>query len=179
MDSCGRHQICRPNDLVFCLPKFPSPTMIAVACEKTAQSFGKGPRDESHRFRLSRSLQVYKRTCSCWRLGRRSSQQHMGCACRSGARHSHLFCYHIPSKLRSSAWLGNNPSNADYVPTLTKRAIGSFHWDTGVHHFAIYFSVGDAADDLRERVRQFQTIGSYVRAISAKIQRTITTSQTT
>jgi hypothetical protein len=74
------------------------------------------------------------------------------------------FATNIPSKLRSSAWLGNNPSNADYVPTLTKRAIGSFHWGTGIHHFAIYFSVADAAADLRERVQQFQTIGSYVRA---------------
>jgi hypothetical protein len=74
------------------------------------------------------------------------------------------FATNIPGKLRSSAWLGNNPSNADYVPTLTKRAIGSFHWGTGIHHFAIYFSVADAAADLRERVRQFQTIGSYIRA---------------
>jgi hypothetical protein len=69
-----------------------------------------------------------------------------------------------PKATRSSTWLGNNPSNADYVQELTQRAIGSFHWGKGVHHFAIYFSVADASSDLRERVKQYKTIGNYIRA---------------
>lgn len=70
----------------------------------------------------------------------------------------------VEKKRRSSAWLANNPGNADYVKSITKRAIGSFHWGTGVHDFAIYFSVSDGSADLRERVKGFTTIGDHVRA---------------
>lgn len=70
----------------------------------------------------------------------------------------------IPGPRRSSTWLGNNPGNADYVKSLTKRAIGSFHWGKGVHDFAIYFSAADGAADLRDRVKAFSTIGAHVRA---------------
>ena len=56
---------------------------------------------------------------------------------------------------RSSAWLADNPGNADYKKSITKRAIGSFRWGRGVHDFAIYFSETDAAADLRERVATF------------------------
>lgn len=70
----------------------------------------------------------------------------------------------VPGDRRSSAWLGNNPGNADYVKEITKRAIGSFHWGKGTHDFAIYLSFEDGAADLRDRVRQFATIGGHVRA---------------
>jgi hypothetical protein len=69
----------------------------------------------------------------------------------------------VPSKMRTSTWLGNNPSNFDYAPSLTKRAISSFHWGTGVHHFAVYLSVADASADLRDRMKPFSTIISYIR----------------
>jgi hypothetical protein len=67
------------------------------------------------------------------------------------------------SKMRTSTWLGNNPGNCDYVPSLTKRAIGSFLWGTGGHHFAIYLNEADASADLRESVAQSVTIGNYIR----------------
>ncbi|HEY2860140.1 MAG TPA: DUF4157 domain-containing protein [Terracidiphilus sp.] len=67
------------------------------------------------------------------------------------------------SKMRTSTWLGNNPSNFDYTPSFTKRAIGSFHWGTGVHHFAIYLTEADASADLRERVAPYSTIIAYIR----------------
>jgi hypothetical protein len=66
------------------------------------------------------------------------------------------------SKRRTSTWLGNNPSNFDYTPTLTKRAIGSFHWGKGAHHFAIYLSEADASADLKERVKGKGTVLNYV-----------------
>ncbi|HYE13191.1 MAG TPA: DUF4157 domain-containing protein [Pyrinomonadaceae bacterium] len=69
-----------------------------------------------------------------------------------------------PKKERSSAWLGNNPGNADYVKSLTKRAISSFRWGKGAHHFAIYFTAEDGAADLRDRIKTFQTVGNHVRA---------------
>jgi hypothetical protein len=70
----------------------------------------------------------------------------------------------VEKKRRSSAWLGNNPGNADYVKSITKRATGSFHWGKGVHDFAIYFSLADGSADLRDRVKGFTTIDAHVRA---------------
>jgi hypothetical protein len=70
----------------------------------------------------------------------------------------------IPGARRSSAWMANNPGNADYVKSITKRAVGSFHWGKGVHDFAVYFDVDDGSADLRERVAAFQTIESYINA---------------
>jgi hypothetical protein len=43
------------------------------------------------------------------------------------------FGSNTPKEMRTSTWLGNNPSNFDYSPS-TKRAISSFHWGKGVHH---------------------------------------------
>ena len=63
---------------------------------------------------------------------------------------------------RSSSWLGKNPSNFDYTPSFTKRAIGSFHWGTGVHHFAIYLQESDAVLDLKERMDGFATMLGYI-----------------
>ena len=63
---------------------------------------------------------------------------------------------------RSSTWLGKNPSNFDYTPSFTKRAIGSFHWGTGVHHFAIYLQESDAVLDLKERMDGFATMLGYI-----------------
>lgn len=74
------------------------------------------------------------------------------------------FASGVPSEMRTSTWLGNNPSNFDYAPSLTKRAISSFHWGKGVHHFAIYLNEADASADLRDRVRPFGTIGTYIKA---------------
>jgi hypothetical protein len=70
----------------------------------------------------------------------------------------------VDKKRRSSAWLGNNPGNADYVKSITKRATGSFHWGKGVHDFAIYFSLADGSADLRDRVKGFTTIDAHVHA---------------
>ena len=63
---------------------------------------------------------------------------------------------------RSSTWLGKNPSNFDYTPDFTKRAIGSFHWGTGVHHFAIYLKEEDAIADLKQRMDKFATMLAYI-----------------
>jgi hypothetical protein len=67
------------------------------------------------------------------------------------------------SKRRTSTWLGNNPSNFDFSPGLTKRAIGSFHWGTGAHHFAIYLSEADASADLNDRVKGKGTVLNYIK----------------
>ena len=39
MDSCGRDPICRPSEPLFCRPKLPSPTMIAVATSHHNRNF--------------------------------------------------------------------------------------------------------------------------------------------
>jgi Domain of unknown function (DUF4157) len=64
---------------------------------------------------------------------------------------------------RSSTWLGKNPSNFDYAPSLTKRASGSFHWGHGVHDFAIYLKEDDAGLDLQERMKPFSTMLAYIK----------------
>jgi hypothetical protein len=69
----------------------------------------------------------------------------------------------VIKELRTSTWLGNNPSNFDYTPAFTKRAIGSFHWGNGVHHFAIYLNEADASADLRDRMRPYTSIIAYIR----------------
>jgi hypothetical protein len=69
----------------------------------------------------------------------------------------------VIKELRTSTWLGNNPSNFDYTPAFTKRAIGSFHWGHGVHHFAIYLNEADAGADLRDRMRPYTSIIAYIR----------------
>ncbi len=70
---------------------------------------------------------------------------------------------------RSSAWLADNPGNADYKKAITKRAIGSFRWGHGVHDFAVYFSETDATADLQERVATFSksTMTDYIRVHDA------------
>ena len=73
------------------------------------------------------------------------------------------FATGIASDFRTSTWLGNNPSNFDYAPSLTKRAISSFHWGKSAHHFAIYLTDSDASEDLRKRVEPAGTIGNYIK----------------
>jgi Domain of unknown function (DUF4157) len=73
------------------------------------------------------------------------------------------FATGVPSENRTSTWLGNNPSNFDYAPSLTKRAISSFHWGKSAHDFAIYLTDGDASEDLRKRVEPAGTIGNYIK----------------
>jgi len=73
------------------------------------------------------------------------------------------FGSNVIGDMRTSTWLGNNPSNFDYTPSFTKRAISSFHWGHGVHHFAIYLNEADASEDLKERVRPFATMIAYIR----------------
>src|SRR5262249_48906633 len=65
---------------------------------------------------------------------------------------------------RLSAWLAKNPGNADFVKALTPRAVSSFRWGSGIHDFAVYFDEEDAKNDLRERMKDFQTIAGYVHA---------------